>query len=306
MYRRLSWRLVALTIGLIVFNSLSLAQVFPPRQPKPAPVPAPAPIPAQPGQPGQMPAQPAPSPQPGRQPGSLVKTIPFVALLGDPTKAFVQIGNMRSSTDTNFLVGRGLAGRIAIEKYVHEAGNGSPVVLHMNGLSNPPIVSTEGHELHLQFVIPSLLFKTYYKDYSAEGDSKLGDVVAEKLTLDVYFTPTVDQRKLPTYQAVRVIFTGEVKEPEKCTYFFDIIFPVNVCSLAKEYLKTIKPAFENGMREALLQPQARLRFEQQGFQFLRAELLTQAGINPASPAQAQIAEAHFQGTDYVVQYFARP
>jgi hypothetical protein len=236
----------------------------------------------------------------------LVKTIPFVALLGDPTKAFIQIGNMRSAMDTNFIVGRGLAGRIAIEKYVHEAGNGSPVFLHVNGLSNPPIVSAEGPELRLQFVIPSLVFKTYYKDYSAEGDRKLGDVVAEKLMLDLYFTPTVDQRKLPTFNAVRVVFTGEIKELEKCTYFFDVIFPVNVCSLAKEYLKAIKPAIENNVREALLQPQSRRQFEQQVFNFVRAELLAQAGINPVTPAQAQIAEAHFQGMDYVVQYFTRP
>lgn len=208
--------------------------------------------------------------------------------------------------ETNFLLGRGLAGRIVLEKYVHEAGNGKPVILHVNGLSNPPIVSTEGSELHLQFVIPSLVFKTYYIDYSGEGDSKLGDVTAEKVTVDVYFAPTIDQHKLPTFQAARVVLTGEIKEPEKCTYFFDMIFPVNVCNLAREYMKTIKPAIENGLREGLLQPQTRVRFEQQVFQFLRAELLAQARINPASPAQVQITDASFQGTDYAVQYIPRP
>jgi hypothetical protein len=199
-----------------------------------------------------------------------------------------------------------LTGRITLEKYIHEAGNGNPVVLHVNGLSNPPIVSTEGPELRLQFVIPSLVFKTYYKDYSGEGDGKLGDVTAEKVTVDVYFTPTIDQRKLPTYHAARVALNGEIKEPEKCTYFFEIVFPVNVCSLAKEYLKTIKPAIENGMREGLLQPQTRGQFEQQVFQFIRAELLIQAGLNPMSRAQAQILQSGFQGTDYLVNFLPRP
>jgi hypothetical protein len=259
-----------------------------------------------PGQPSQMPMQPAQVPQPSGPPGSLVKTIPFVALLGDPTKAFIQIGNMRSPMDTNFLLGRALAGRIAMEKYTNEAGNGNPVFLHVNGLSNPPIVSTEGPELRFQFLIPSLVFKTYYKDYSGEGDGKLGDVMAENVTVDVYFTPTIDQRKLPTFRAARVVMTGEVKEPEKCTYFFDMIFPVNVCSLAKEYLKTIKPAIENNLREGLLQPQTRGQFEQQVFQFIRAELLMQAGINPISPARVEIVYSEFQKSDYVVTYLPRP
>jgi len=287
---------------LLLYSGVAVAQVFPPRPSQSTPS---SPVPY-PGQPGQMPMQPAPVPQPSGPPGSLTKTIPFIALLGDPTKAFIQIGNMRSPMDTNFLLGRGLAGRVALEKHTHEAGNGKPVFLHVNGLSNPPIVSTEGPELRLQFVIPALVFKTYYMDYSGEGDGKLGDVTAENVTVDVYFTPTIDQRKLPTYHAARVALNGEIKEPEKCTYFFEIVFPVNVCSLAKEYLKTIKPAIENGMREGLLQPQTRGQFEQQVFQFIRAELLIQAGLNPMSRAQAQILQSGFQGTDYLVNFLPRP
>lgn len=285
---------------LLLYSGVAAAQVFPPRPPS-QPTPS-SPVP----NPGQMPVQPAPPPQPSGPPGSLTATIAFGTLLGDPTKAFIQIGNMRSPMDTNFLLGRGLAGRITLEKYSSEAGNGKPVFLHVNGLSHPPIVSTEGQELRLQFVIPALVFKTYYMDYSPEGDGKLGDVTAEKITVDVYFTPTIDQRKLPTYHAARVVLTGEIKEPEKCTYFFDLIFPVNVCSLAKEYLKTIKPGIEHGMREGLLQPQTRGQFEQAVWQFVRGELLMQAGINPASPAQPNIIQAQFQGTDYIVNFIPRP
>ena len=290
-----------LTILLLYTTNSGVAadQVFPPRPSQPTPSSS---VPS----PGQMPMQQAPVPQPSGPPGSLAKVIPFIALLGDPTKAFIQIGNMRSPMDTNFLLGRGLAGRITLEKFIHEAGNGKPVVLHVNGLSNPPIVSTEGTELRLRFMIPSLVFKTFYQDYSAEGDGKLGDVTAEKVTVDVYFTPTIDQRMLPTYHSARVVLSGEIKEPEKCTYLFDVIFPVNVCSLAKEYLKAVKPAIENGLREGLLQPQTRGQFEQQVFQFIRAELLMQAGLNPMSRAQAQILQSSFQGTDYLVNFIPRP
>jgi hypothetical protein len=290
-----------LTILLLYTTNSGVAadQVFPPRPSQPTPS---SPVPS----PGQMPMQQAPVPQPSGPPGSLAKVIPFIALLGDPTKAFIQIGNMRSPMDTNFLLGRGLAGRITLEKFIHEAGNGKPVVLHVNGLSNPPIVSTEGTELRLRFMIPSLVFKTFYQDYSAEGDGKLGDVTAEKVTVDVYFTPTIDQRMLPTYHSARVVLSGEIKEPEKCTYLFDVIFPVNVCSLAKEYLKAVKPAIENGLREGLLQPQTRGQFEQQVFQFIRAEMLMQAGLNPMSRAQAQILQSSFQGTDYLVNFIPRP
>jgi hypothetical protein len=286
---------------LLLYGGVAAAQVFPPRPSQPTPS---SPVPY-PGQPGQMSMQSGPAPQPSGPPGSLAKAIPFVALLGDPTKAFIQIGNMGGPMDTNFLLGRGLAGRIALKKHTHEAGNGKPVFLHVNGLSNPPIVSTEGLELRLQFVIPALVFKTYYMDYSGEGDGKLGDVTAEKVTVDVYFTPTIDQRMLPTYHAARVVMNGEIKEPEKCTYFFEIVFLVNVCSLAKDYLKTIKPSIENGLREGLLQPRTRGQFEQQVYQFIRAELLIQAGLNPMSQAHAQILQSSFQGTDYLVNFLPR-
>jgi hypothetical protein len=81
---------------------------------------------------------------------------------------------------------------------------------------------------------------------------------------------------------------------------------VNVCSLAKEYLKTIKPAVEHGLREGLLQPQTRGQFEQAVWQFVRGELLMQAGINPASPAQPNIVQSKLQGTDYIVTFLPRP
>jgi len=252
-----------------------------------------------------MPMQPAQAPPPAGPPGALTKTIPFVEILGDPTRAFIQIGNMNSPMDTNFQLGRSLAGRIAVEKFSDELGNGKFVFLHVNGLSNPPIVSTEGREVRLQFVIPVLVFKTYYHEYTADGDGKLGDVTAEKVTVDVYFTPTIDQRKLPTFQTARVVMTGEVKEPDKCMYFFDMIFPVNVCNATAAYFKEIKPAIENGLREMLLHPQTRMRFDQAIWPYLRGELLMQAGVNPAGPAQVQIFEAGFRGTDYMVSYVPR-
>jgi hypothetical protein len=285
-------------LGLVLMVNGAHAQVFPPRQPMPPAAGQSVPF-----------GQPAPGastvPQGGGPPAALTKTIPFSAVVGDPTKSFVQIGNMRSPFDTTFMLGRGLAGRIALEKYTHEAGNGQKSYVHLTGVSNPPIVTPEGAELRYQFVIPSLQFKTYYKEYSGEGDSALTDLVAEKVLIDIFVLPTIDQRGFPTLQSIRIAVRGELKEPDKCTYFFDLIFPVNICKVSNEYFRQIQPALENGIREVLLQPQVRGQFDQQVFQYVRAELLSQAGINPMSPAQVQILHAEFRGTDYVVSYVLR-
>jgi hypothetical protein len=289
---------LALTVSFFLSHATTSAQVFPPRQPQPAPMPTPAP-------PGHMPG-PAVMPQaPGGAQGILTKSIPLVSILGDPTKSFIQLGNMRSPFDSNFALGRGLTGRIVLEKYTHEAGNGQKAFFHVTGVSNPPIVTVEGSEIRYQFLFPTIQFKTYYKDYSGEGDSALTDLVAEKVLVDVFLSPTIDQRRLPTYHSVRIAITGGVKEADKCTHFFDIIFPVNVCKISAEYFRQVQPALENGMREILLQPQTRLQFEQQVFQFLRADLLTKAGINPMSPAQVEIIQAEFRGADYVASYQPR-
>jgi hypothetical protein len=286
---------------LLLHSGVAAAQVFPPRQLQPTPAPVPVPT-----QPAQMPGQPAMPQQPGGPPGALTKTIPFTVILGDPTKSFIQLGNMRSPFDTNFSLGRGLAGHLALEKYTYESGNGQKSFIHVSGVSNPPLVSTEGIELRLEFIIPVIQFKTYYKDYTGEGDGALSDLVAEKVLVDVFLTPTLDQRGLPTYHSLRIAVTGAVKEAEKCTHFFDIIFPVNICKVAADYFKQIQPALENGMRELLLQPQTRMQFEQQVFQLVRADLLAKAGINPLSPAQVEIVHSEFQKTDYVVTYLPRP
>jgi hypothetical protein len=212
---------------------------------------------------------------------------------------------MRSPFDSNLSLGRGLTGRIALEKYTYEAGNGQKAFVHVTGMSNPPIVTVEGPEVRYQFLFPTIQFKTYYKDYSGEGDSALSDLVAEKVLVDVFLSPTIDQRRYPTYHSVRIAITGGVKEANKCTYFFDIIFPVNICKITNEYFRQMQPALENGMREILLQPQTRMQFEQQVAQYVRGDLLTSAGINPMSPAQVEILQAEFRGADYVANYRAR-
>ncbi|MDO9117015.1 MAG: hypothetical protein Q7U39_03595 [Nitrospira sp.] len=292
--------LLGVTAGLMLAASVSTAQVFPPRQTQPVQPPM-----SMPSQPGQMPAQPSMPQQFGGQPPSFSKTIPFTAIIGDPTKSFIQLGNMRSPFDTNFSLGRGLAGRLVLEKYTYELGNGQKSYIHVSGVSNPPLVTTEGVELRFQFLFPIIQFKTYYKDYSGEGDSALSDLVAEKVLVDVFLTPTTDQRGYPTYHSLRIAVLGSVKEADKCTHFFDVIFPVNICKAAVEYFKQMQPALENSMRELLLQPQTRMQFDQQVFQFVRAELLANAGVNPMSPAQVQILQSSFQGTDYRVNYVLR-
>jgi hypothetical protein len=297
---RKSFVLLGVLAGLLLAASVSTAQVFPPRQTQPVQPPVPMP-----NQPGQMPGQPGMTPQFGGGPAPITKNIPLVAILGDPTKSFIQLGNMRSPFDSNFSLGRGLTGHIALEKYTSEAGNGQKSYVHISGVSNPPLMTVEGSEIRYQFTFPTIQFKTYYKDYSGEGDSALTDLVAERVLIDVFLSPTIDQRRLPTYHSVRIAITGGVKESDKCTHFFDIIFPVNVCKISADYFRQIQPALENGIREVLLQPQTRAQFEQQVFQFLRADLLAKAGINPMSPAQVEILQAEFRGTEYVVSYLPR-
>jgi hypothetical protein len=245
-----------------------------------------------------------PVPRRGPQ-GTLITQIPFEEILGDSTKSYIELSNLRSPHESNFVVGHGLAGRISQEAYVVNAGSGNLMYVHIHGLSNPPSASTEGRELRLRFVIPSLQFKTFYIDYTPGGDADVRDMVADNAIVDVYFTPTITKQRLPTIQSVRVVFKGTVNESGKCTHFFNLI-PLNVCGVAKDYLNQIKPNLENGMREALMHPRARARFDQLVWQYLRAELLSQAGINPASRSQVSILQASFRGTDYVVDFLPQP
>lgn len=298
------------------------AQVFPPRshtqsvpaQPAPPamgqPMPGPNQMPPMPGPRQQQPVMPGPGLQPMMQPpqvtSPLVKTIPLALLLGgDLSKSFVQLTNLRGQVDSNFTIGRSLAGRFTVPPYVHEASNGSRVFVHANGLSNPPVVKSEGNELHLEFHLPALQFKTYYRDYSPEGDQAVGDTVGENAIIDIFILPTTNQQGFPTYQAVRAGFRGTLKPQDKCTYWFDVIFPINICEVSKKYLDTLSNAIETGVREALSHPQTRTQFDQIVWQSLRSDLLIQAGINPMSPAQIRVIEASFHGTDYVVKYLPR-
>lgn len=297
---------------------LSLAQVFPPRSntqsvPVPSEVPqqAPRPVPQQ----APVMQQTHPMPQSGMVPGQfqpppaptpLTKTIPLGLLLGgDLSKSFVQLTNLRGQIDSNFTIGRSLAGRFVVPPYVHEATNGARVYVHANGLSNPPVIKPEGNELHLEFHLPSLQLKTYYKDYSPEGDQAVGDTVGEDAIIDIFIMPTTNQFGFPTYQAVRAAFRGKLKSQDKCVYWFDAIFPINICDVSKKYLETLSNAIETGVREALSHPQTRTQFDQVVWQSLRADLLMQAGVNPMSPAQIQVIESAFRGTDYVVKYLPR-
>ena len=311
--RRLNFRL-AIVAGVLVAGSLALvatalAQVFPPRSNTPS-------VPAQPNlpPPGQQPqvmpqGQPPPGLPPARYqapPSPLTKTIPLALLLGgDLSKSFVQLTNLRGQVDSNFTIGRSLAGRFTVPPYVHEASNGSRVYVHANGLSNPPVVKSEGTELHLEFHFPSLQFKTYYRDYSPEGDQAVGDTVGENAIVDIFIIPTTNQQGFPTYQAVRTGFRGGLKPQDKCVYWFDVLFPINICDVSKKYLESLANAIETGVREALSHPQTRTQFDQVVWQALRTDLLMQAGINPMSPAQIQVIEASFHGTDYVVKYLPR-
>ena len=300
---------IGIAAGLVFVGSMAMAQVFPPRQPAPFPsqsvqMPAPQPAPS-PGQSSPMPAPALPMPPSGGPPVPLIMTIPFEEILGDHTKAFIQIGNLRGAMDSNFLVGRGMAGRFMLPRDIVEFGNGKKAYVFVSGLSNPPRVISEGNDLHLQFLFPVWQLKTYYQEFSGEGDNALGDLVAERVVVYVFLTPTTNQQRLPTYDSVRVAVSGEVKEEPKCTYFFDLVFPLNICKAAAQYVERIKSTIQEEMRLALMQTPTRTQFEQQVSQMVRAYMLGKLGINPMSPARIEIIQAEFRGTDYVVSYFIR-
>jgi hypothetical protein len=266
-----------------------LAQVFPPR----------------PGQPPSPPTPPQSALQQSTPPGMQTQSVPLAAILGDPTRSFIRLVNMQGPTESTYTVGRGLAGRVYIERQVRDVGQGAKTYLHVSGLSNPPSLTPQGNELRLRFLFPLLVFRTFYREYTAEGDTALGDVAAANVTADVYLTPIADQRGLPAIQGVRVVFDGAISPPERCIYLFDLVYAVNVCGLANDYLKDIKLTLENGIREGLMQPQARTEFERAMLEFLRGDLLARSGLNPAG-GQLDIVQAVFRGTDYVVSFVARP
>lgn len=265
------------------------AQVFPPRA-------------------NQAPQAPAPSgaPLPSGPAGTLTQTVPLVAILGDPTRSVIQLANMQGPTESTYVIGRALAGRLNVERQVRDVGNGAKTYLHVGGISNPPLIAAQGNELRLRFVFPVLLFKTFYREYSPEGDGSLPDLVSENAVADVYVTPVTDGRGLPAIQTVRVVFDAKLKPAERCTLLFDLVYPVNVCALASEYLKSIKLALEHGIREGVMHPQARADFERATFEFLRADLLARSGVAAPGQGQFDIVQAAFRGTDYVVSFVARP
>jgi len=264
------------------------AQVFPPRASQPQQLPPPQAAP-----PPQAPA------------GAVTQTVPLAAILGDPTRSVIQLANMQGPTESTYVLGRALAGRLNVDRQVRDVGNGAKTYVHVGGISNPPLVAPQGNELRLRFVFPVLVFKTFYREYSAEGDGALPDLVAENAVTDVYVTPVTDGRGLPAIQTVRVVFDARVKPAERCTFLFDLVYPVNVCGLASEYAAAIKLAVENGVREGMMHPQARADFERATVDFLRADLLARSGTS-GGQGNVEIVQASFRGTDYVVSYVARP
>src|SRR5436190_1373905 len=221
----------SIPLGMLVIAGIAHAQVFPPRASQPQQTPAPQGAPA-----AQAPA------------GALTQTVPLAAILGDPTRSVIQLANMQGPTESTYVMGRALAGRLNVDRQVRDVGNGAKTYVHVGGISNPPLVAPQGNELRLRFVFPVLVFKTFYREYSPEGDGALPDLVAENAAADVYVTPVTDGRGLPAIHSVRVVFDAKPKPSERCAFLFDLVYPVNVCGLVSEYAAAIKLAVENGIR----------------------------------------------------------
>ncbi len=292
--------------AVLLLPPIALGQFFPPRQPS-APGSA-APLPQQPLPPPMtVPQAPPQGPPAVGGFGSLqgqMRTIPFGALMGnDFTKSFVEVSNLRSPMDSHFVLSPGLQGRFMVDKHEVNMMNGNRAYFHLSGLSNPPAVTTIGTELRFQFGFPAITVKGYYKDYSPAGDSAMPDLTIEKAEIEIYLTPGVNQQGLPIYQSARVVFIGSLRQPESCGVWFDVIFRINVCDAVNTYLNQVKPAIQEGVRDALQHQQTRTQFDQTTWSYLRAMLLNIPGFPPLPPqTQFQILDARFQGTDYAVRY----
>ena len=276
------------------------AQFFPPRKPSPQTPTSPTPSTVV---PQSQPAQ----PETGGGTQGQTKIVPFSSLMGgDFTKSFIEVSNLRSPMDSHFVLGPALQGHFMLDKHEVSVMNGQRAYFHLNGLSNPPVVSTVGTELRFQFTFPTITVKGYYKDYTPAGDSAMPDLLIDKGEVEIYLTPGINQQGLPIYQSARVVFIGSLRQPESCGVWFDVIFRLNVCDAVSTYLNQVKPAIQDGVRDAMHQQQTRMQFDQTAWQYLRTMLLTVPGLPPFPPhTQIQILDARFQGTDYSVRYMPR-
>lgn len=225
-----------------------------------------------------------------------VQTIPFIRLLGgDPTKASITVKNLKGPTEPSILFGNELSANFTIPRHTADSTSGQKIYVHVTGLSDPPKFGSEGGEFRLHFAFPSLQLKGYYKNYSPDGDNEIADVQIQNAAVDIFLQPSVGPEWRPTFAQARVQFSGQLTEPKQCLTLVDVLYPVNVCSIMKEYYDQIKTLVENGLREALQGREIRFKFDQGAWAQVEREV--------GNMDNARIVSAVFRGTDFLIQYY---
>jgi len=225
-----------------------------------------------------------------------VKTIPFIRLLGgDPTKASITVKNLKGPMEPSIIFGDGLSANFTIPRHTADSSSGQKIYVHVTGLSDPPKFGGEGDEFRLHFAFPSLQLKGYYKNYSPDGDNEISDVHIENAAVDIFLQPSVGPEWRPTFAQARVVFSGQLTEPKQCLTLVDVLYPVNVCTIMKEYFDQIKTLVENGLREAVQSREIRMQFDEGAWAKVKQEI--------GSQEQVRVVSAVFRGTDFLIQYY---
>ena len=225
-----------------------------------------------------------------------VQSIPFIRLLGgDPTKASITLRNLKGPDEPSMLFGEDLAVNFKLPRHSVDSSSGQKIYVHVTGLSDPPRFATEGSEFRMHFAFPSLQLKGYYKNYSPDGDNEIPDVQIKDAAIDIFLQPSIGPQWRPTFAQARVVFTGQLTEPKQCLTLVDVLYPVNVCDVLKEYYDQITTLVETGLREAIQSREIRFQFDQGAWDQVEQEI--------GSEEQVRVVSAVFRGTDFLIQYY---
>ncbi len=225
-----------------------------------------------------------------------VKVIPFLRLLGgDPTKSSIALRNFKGPDEPTILFGEALVARFTLPRHSSDAASGQKIYVHVNGVSDPPRFATEGSEFRMHFVFPSLQLKGYYKNYSPDGDNDIPDVHIKNAAIDIYLQPSIGPQWRPTFAQARVVFNGQLTQPEQCFTLVDVLYPVNVCSVMNDYYDQIKTLVENGLREAIQDREIRYQFDLGAWSQVEREI--------GGSGHVRVVSAVFRGTDFMIQFY---
>ena len=128
-----------------------------------------------------------------------------------------------------------------------------------------------------------------------DGDNEIPDVQIKNAAIDIFLQPSIGPQWRPTFAKARVLFRGQLIQPKECLTLVDILYPVNVCNVMKEYYNQIKTLVEHGLRGAIQSREFRYQFDLGAWAKVEQEI--------GSQEQVRVVSAVFRGTDFLIQYY---